>query len=441
MKTQTSTLASSLRQTGFISRIIGLISAFAFAGNLHAQESASPTAMAAATQASASTDPCNNLEDQIKAFGDKGVRFHFTYTGEEFANFSGGLARGSEYEGLVKIELTLDLKKLVDWNGATFYASVLYPHGNGITNKYVGDYNVLSNIDGYDSIRLFEIWLEQKFDDGKFSIRVGQLTTDNDFFVSNSGALFINSVFGVAGTVLHDVIPPIYPVGSLGIWMEYDPAPSIYLKIMVTDGDPGAQDGNNKHGLRLDLSRSSGALGFAEGGYDLKPPEGSLRLGGSYKLGCFFDTGFYKDNSGGATHHGDYGVYAVADQQLYRASVSTHDAFQGLAGFARISYAPDDRNPVYSYFDTGFNYTGPLPGRSKDIFGLAFSFEKLSDKLLQASGAPVPSHRENILEVSYLANLNDWFSVQPDLQYIINPGGTGTTPNAIAAGIRFNISF
>jgi porin len=58
-----------------------------------------------------------------------------------------------------------------------------------------------------------------------------------------------------------------------------------------------------------------------------------------------------------------------------------------------------------------------------------------------ASGAPVLSHHENVLEITYLANLTEWFSLQPDFQYIFNPGGFGRTPNAAVAGIRFNVTF
>ncbi len=391
--------------------------------------------------APASADPFVQFENQIKALGDKGILLRLNYTGEEFANLSGGLARGSAYDGLVDIALTLDLKKIAGWNGATFYASVLYPHGDGISQKYTGDYNVLSNIDAYDSFRLYELWLQQKFDNDRLSIRAGQLVVDNNFFVSDNAALFINSIFGVFGTVAHNLTEPTYPVGGLGILLRYDPKPSFYWQTMVADGNPGTQNGNDKHGVRFNLSRSSGAVGFTEASYVEKPPDGSTRLRGTYKIGGFYDTSFYEDNSGSSLHHGNYGAYAIVDHQLYRAPGSTKDAFQGLGAFSRISFAPDDRNPVFFYFDTGINYTGLLPTRPKDIFGVAFSWEKLSDTLLLPSGANVPSHRENVLEVTYVANLNDFFSLQPDFQYIINPGGFHTTPNAIVAGLRFNVTF
>lgn len=381
------------------------------------------------------------MEAGIKALGDKGAQFQFNYSGEAFANLSGGVRRGGDYEGLLKISLSLDLGKLVQWNGATLYASMLYPHGNGITDQYVHDYNILSNIDAYDSIRLSEIWLQQTLFDGRFSIRVGHLVTDNDFFVSNNGALFINSAFGVIGTALHDVVAPIYPVAAEGIRLHDDITPSLYVQALVLDDNTGLQNEDNKHGANFGIKHGDGVLSFLEAGYIPDRSTGSSPLGAGYKLGAYFDSQYHPDIATASSAHGDYAFYAVADQPLYIPSWSTKDAPQGLSGFARVSYAPDQRNAVVYYFDTGINYTGLLPGRPKDVFGAAFSFERLGMDLEPDSGAPVLSHHEHVAELTYLANLNDWFSLQPDFQYIINPGGIGKIPNAFVAGVRFNVTF
>lgn len=382
-----------------------------------------------------------SLEDQIKALGDKGVLFQFNYWGEAWLNASGGVRRGGDYEGLLKIELTLDLEKLVHWDGATLYASMLYPHGNGISYRYVHDYNLLSSIDAYDSVRLYELWLQQTLFDGKFSIRVGQLSIDTNFAVSNNSALFLNTIFGTIGTVDHDVTSPTYPVGSEGILFRGDVTPSIYAQAMAVDDYPGLQNYDDKYGTQFGPNRSHGVLAFYEAGYIPDPPGGTAPLQASYKLGGFYDSQFHPDTSSGTSSHGDYGFYAVADQPLYLAPGSTKDTPRGLSGFAHVSYAPDQRNPVVYYFDTGFDYTGLLPGHPTDVLGAAFSFERLGTDVDLASGAPVISHHEHVIEITYLDNLTTWFNVQPDFQYIINPGGFGKISNAAVFGIRFNVTF
>jgi len=182
-------------------------------------------------------------------------------------------------------------------------------------------------------------------------------------------------------------------------------------------------------------------LSFVEAGYTPDPSSNGSVFGADYKLGGYYDSQYHPDISSGSSSHGDYAFYAVVDQPLYIAPGGTKDSPQGLSGFTRLSYAPDQRNAVVYYFDTGFNYTGPLPGRPKDILGGAFSFERLGTDIEPLSGAPVLSHHEHIVEMTYMANVTDWFSLQPDLQYIINPGGIGRTQNAFVAGVRFNVSF
>ena len=48
---------------------------------------------------------------------------------------------------------------------------------------------------------------------------------------------------------------------------------------------------------------------------------------------------------------------------------------------------------------------------------------------------------ENIFEVTYQANLAPWLSVQPDLQYIVHPGGSPRYGNALVLGVRTVITF
>lgn len=152
---------------------------------------------------------------------EKGLTFSAEYTGEVFDNLSGGLKKGETYEGLLKLSLQLDLTKAAGWNGAIIYGSMLYPHGEGITDRYTGDFNRLSNIDAYDSVGLFELWFQQKLFGDLFSIRIGQIAVDQEFYQSTTSNLFINSCFGTFPTIGFGTNLPAYPVGGLGARIEY----------------------------------------------------------------------------------------------------------------------------------------------------------------------------------------------------------------------------
>jgi len=102
------------------------------------------------------TSPVTWLTHEKELLGEKGIIFLFSYIGEGLANISGGFRRGGVYEGLLTLGISLDLEKLVNWKGGTFFTSMLYPHGESLTDRYVHDLNRVSNIDAYDSMRLYE---------------------------------------------------------------------------------------------------------------------------------------------------------------------------------------------------------------------------------------------------------------------------------------------
>jgi porin len=48
-------------------------------------------------------------------------------------------------------------------------------------------------------------------------------------------------------------------------------------------------------------------------------------------------------------------------------------------------------------------------------------------------------YSETAIEMFYKLQLTPFFSIKPDLQYIVNPGGD--LPNAFVAGLRMEVAF
>ena len=368
----------------------------------------------------------------------KAISFPISYTGEMFGNLSGGYKQGAIYEGLLNVGVQGDLNKLAGWEGASFLVSAMDAHGPSLSDKYVHDLNHVSNIDTYDSLRLYEAWLQQDFDDGKGSIRLGQLLADTEFFVSDQAALFINGAFGALPLVSQSLAIPAFPQAIPGVRVRWNATDAVAVQAGVFEGNAGEQDGPGRHGLDWNLHRSGGVLALTEIAYTANGEKGATGLRGVYKLGAFFHSSTRYDDFPDKTSGADAGGYAILDQQLWREPGSDT---RGLGGFLRIGAAPSDRNVVPFYFDTGFNYTGLIPGRDKDVAGVAFSATRLSHSLRDEDGDLSGGRHECIIEATYKVAVNDWLYVQPDFQYICNPGGDGSLSDAIVAGIRFNLSF
>ncbi|MCE0484538.1 MAG: carbohydrate porin [Methylacidiphilales bacterium] len=421
------------------------------------------------------------------SLADKGVAFGVNYIGEVLGNPTGGIHQGVIHEGRIELTLDLDFQKLAGLDGASFHANAYDIYGNGLSSQKIGNLLPVSNIEAYNTLRLFDLWYQQELLDGKISLRFGQIAADDEFVISQYGATFMNATFGWPPFTANNLASggPAYPLAAPGIRLMLNPIPQVCLMAAVFDGDPG--DGaanpqkNDSSGTNIDFNQ--GALSFFEADYKLNQEDGAKGLPGTYKLGGFYATENYSDlgvDENGVSlaspasdgkplrHSGDWGVYFIADQMVWRKPAdpkgvkntsASQPSDQGLGLFWRIGGTPSDRNPIDFYTDGGFNYTGLFPGRDEDVLGFGTAYAHVSDSLSTldretnaVTGVNGPVEDEEIaLELTYQAKLAPWWTLQPDVQYIIHPGGhvadptdlsgTRAIPDALVLGVRTTITF
>ena len=379
----------------------------------------------------------------------KGIAITTVYTGEVFGN-TGGTKQGVVADGLFNIALDLDLERLTGfWKDATIHANMLYIYGSSLSAQYVGDFGGTSNIAGYNSIRLQELWLEQGFWDKRISLRAGMLAADTEFFTSDSASLFINGTFG-AFTLFGMNFPdaPVYPIANPGIRLNIAPTSNFYSKAAVfgmnSNSDPA---GNNAHGTYWNINQGDGALFLVEFGYLINQSPGDKGLTGTYKLGSIIQHGDFTTwqsqadealGTGQLSNQGtNYAVYGVVDQQIY-----VHGG-QTVSVFGRGGFAPQQYSFVSGYFDAGFNFTGFIPGRPSDVAGIAVAFSSISNDFSnsQALQGNSRSTSETVIEATYKVDIAPWWSIQPDLQFIVNPSGVQGSNNAFVIGVRTTLKF
>ena len=393
-----------------------------------------------ATAADAEVDPklpnaAELFADQPKGLSDHTIAGKLLYVGEVLGNPVGGARQGMVYEGYAKLGVGLNLERSLGWTGASLYANILYPHGESLTQNYVRDLNVASNIDAYDSARLYKLWFQQNFAEGRYSFRIGQMAADKEFFTCDSASLFVNNAFGTPPVFSQNITGPIYPVSAPGVRLRWEPTPAFSLRTAAFSGDVGTQTAN-QHQLSLRLKPESGVLLLVEAAYKTRQGSDTTGLPGTFKLGAYYDSKRFEDNLGGTAHHGNYGGYLVADQQVY-SEKTTDGSSRGLSVYSRIGFAPQDRNLVDFDTEAGLNYAGLFAARTKDIAGLGFAFTHVSNTGHLPLGQQLSAgHFEALLETTYIAPVTDRFSAQPYLQYIFHPGATVSRPNAIVLGLR-----
>jgi porin len=403
----------------------------------------------------------------------KGVTFSLNYTTELLANVQGGIRLGAVGDGLFQPQLDADLEKLLGLTGAKFRASGIITHGPGLTDGYVGNLATISNIEAGPVARLYELWYEQNAFNERFSIRGGLMIADTEFTTSEAASTFMNNTFGWNALFSRDLPAsgPAYPIPAPGLRVRVKPASDIYLQAAVFSGDPSGGNGSNQPTelpTGTVFSFSGGAFLIGEVGYTPNQGKDAKGLPAAYKLGAWYHTssrfGDQRFDTTGRSladplsngipfdHHGDWSIYGVIDQTLYRVPGTEE---QGLAAFIRGAASPSDRNRVDAYFDTGLVYTGLIPGRPDDKIGIAAVYTKISDRARALdrdvaffTGLFYPTRSaERLVELTYRAKVAPWWTVQGDVQYVVRPSGGVLNAdgnfrrNALVFGARSVVSF
>ncbi len=406
--------------------------------------------------------------------GRYGVTFGLTETSEVLANLRGGLDRGVAYHGVTTMTLGVDTEKAFGWKGGSFNASALQIHGRQFSPNYLGTLNTASGIEADDATRLWELWYQQAFLDDRVDVRIGQQAIDQEFLTSTYSAAFINTMFGWPALPTYDMPSggPAYPLSALGVRVRARLSPSLTALAGVYDGDPLGNNPDNRSGTNFNLHNGAlfiGELQYAinQGG-DAPGAKAPAGLPGTYKVGVWYNSGSFADQRDdtiglsladqasshvGRPHRGDYSVYAVADQMVWRAGP---DSPKSLGVFARLMGAPGDRNPVSVAANLGVVLKAPFAGRDNDSAGLALTYIKVGsharaldlDARAFEGGPYGVRSSETTLEAMYNYQVAPWWQIQADAQYTFN-AGAGQNPNDPGAalrntfvlGVRTNIAF
>ncbi len=439
--------------------------------NLSAVSLASAFGMLAAAPAvaqDADTGLLGNMAGLRTVLGDYGITLGLNDSENLLGNLSGGVKQGATTQGVTTGIIDVDTAKAFGLRGGTFHISALQLHGQPLSGPYLDNLQGANGNEGEDATRLWELWYDQQFG-ADFDIKIGQQSIDNEFMGSSYSALFVNTMAGWPLVPSDDLYGggPAYPLSSLGVRVEAEPTDNTTILAGVFDDNPGggAFDDDaqflDRNGALFNLN--TGALFIAELQYVTK----INGLDGSYKIGGWYDTGFFPDQEYGTDglslanpasngdpvmHHGNYSLYGVVDQTVWKSGGP-----QSVNVFARIMGAPDDQNLIDFSLNTGVTMTAPLPGRDNDQAGIDIGIGNVSSRasnldrdIAVFSGSPYPIRgTETLIELTYQAQLTHWIIIQPDLQYVFNPGGgvqdpnhtTQNLQNEFIAGLRAIVTF
>ena len=397
----------------------------------------------------------------VKPWMDKkGIKFEMVYTGEVFSNFSGGkkqtdaLPIGSDpefylfptrYLDNLALKLTVDFGKANLWANGKIFIHALSNAGDDPTD-YVGDIQATSNIEANNTTRLFELWYEHTYFRGGMTVLFGLHDLNSEFYITEYGGLFLNSSFGVGPDLSLNVPVSIFNVGAPGVIVKLRPSRTLTYLAAVYDGDPGSAD-ENFNGLKVtvdDINEGFLFIGEAQlgrTGEDTGFKPNSIRVGAWYHTGRFQSSKARVGLLASQWREGNTGFYATADRSVFSKKSGREFGLFAQVGFPLPGTS--DRNEVYLYLGGGVNIKSIFDSRPEDMAGIAVAYAQISDDLASAEKQAYGYTRssEMTLELTYHSQIYPWFSLQPDYQIVINPGGRSDVNMAHIASIRFEIVF
>jgi porin len=371
--------------------------------------------------------PAANCMESL--FGVDGIDGELVITGDVLGNVQGGKSRGSRLAGLLYSSLQLDTAKLNWWAGGNMKVSVL-GLVSGNPSQMVGDYQYFDNIDSPSAFRIYDAWYEHHFLDDSVSAKLGIFDFNSEFDVLSTAAVFLNSSFGLQPDISQNG-PSTYPLTTLGMRLKYQSEAGYYVQGAVTDGVPG--DANTGHGTHINLNAGDGQFAVIETGLTRQPtdaegkPDSAAPPDSKLAFGTWYHTRSYEDFAG-TPQDENAGFYLIGEQ-----------AFNDkLRGFFQVGAALADRNQVANYFALGMNYHGLLPGREDDILGFAVAHARNGNAYVRNADA---LQGETAFEMTYLVKVTDYFTFQPDIQYIMDPGMNRDLDDALVLGARAQLIF
>lgn len=342
----------------------------------------------------------------------------------------GGKSKGLQYAGLLDGYLEFDLQKLLGIKKTKFIISGSWASGRSLSEENIGNFFTVSEVFSGRSIRLYQLFIETEIVEDTLTLAIGRMGVADEFSTSEIFYHYVSTAINghPISFAVNDEAYFSDPQASWAARMTINPIKDFYMKAGVYNSNPEVGR-DSAHGV--DFSFRKGVIVIGEVGYLLNHEEDSKGLFGRYTFGAFYDTRkFDKLQGESGSKNGNYGLYWIVEQTIYR---ETNYDKQGLTPWLALTISPDETINTFPFFVSGgLVYKGLISDRNVDRTAFGFAYGSLSDKLENQD-------YELMLELTYIIQASPWLEIQPDIQWVINPGGSSDIPNAFVIGLQLAV--
>ena len=370
------------------------------------------------------------------AFADEAPSKAVTLTGGYMVDVAGVVSGGLAKRGRVLDDLQfgadVDLDKVVAWKGAKAHVLLLNNSG-GMPNHDAGTLQGVNNIEvSRQRARLFEAWVQQDFSD-KGSVLVGLYNLNSEFYANGSAGLLLAPAFGIGSELAATGPngPSIFPSTALSARVRWTPTEHVYVQAAAINAHAGVLGDPSGVCTRFE----DGLLTIAEAGWQGR---------GKVAFGTWRYTKKQADirdvtPEGHPAARTAQGAYMLLERQLTGDGES---AVRKTTAFARLGLSDANTTAFRGGWQAGLLVKHVFDGRPDSAFSIGANQAFLAGKFRANAfdeGQRL-TRTESAVEVTYSDKLGP-LTIQPDLQYIRNPGADGGVGHALVATVRFGVAF
>jgi porin len=416
------------------------------------------------TQPATPTPPLPVLAPAVRIGQDllaAGILPRLRYVDAFAANPTGGLKQGADNSGVVIFGADLDADKIAGIPGGIVHVSFAQLYGHELSTDNIGSRTkVQTYYYPYKQFELSELTYEQSLWGDRLNLLAGRANATGEFARDTFGCRFEN----VADCPLEltQLVGgfPGFPYVNWGGRARVRLNPDLYFKAGAYEINP---DRNRNSGFDWDTTASTGFVLPVEVGYTSSfaddPTPRDLKLGMWYNSAAFNDPLLNTKhqsritNPGAPLVHGGgrEGAYALADQMVWRQDASTQ---RGIYLFAAAAAPFDNSETFVAQGVLGAIWNGALPSRPNDQIGVLADVLELSRKehdylnglLLKAHSTSFIPTDGYVFELNYGYRVVPGVTIQPTLQYLVNPDDVSRTTakfapkDALVVGIKFSVN-
>ncbi|GHB92798.1 carbohydrate porin [Cerasicoccus arenae] len=387
----------------------------------------------------------------------EGITLSLKFVTDSMGNVSGGARQGFTYTGSMGFDMDADLERLVGIPGADFYVSAVWRSGVSLSNRYIHNVFQTQQVYGGQNLRLYAFYWRQELFEDQLEVKLGRIAQGDDFLSRPIYWSYVQNAFdGNPVSIFLNSPMYAYPNATWGAFFKYTPKQApVYAQVGVYGGaKKPAQNRNSAHGLDWSFDYENIFI-IGQAGWTPELTIGNQEgLPGNYSMGGYHviddhPTFLQPPTIAGLPKtvrkaDGLWGMYWMVDQMVYSNGVNSSGNKTGITPWFTVSLAPDERvNKMPLSFYGGIRFDAVLPSRKDDFLALGYVYGKFSDdfRKSQVIAGLSPQNFESVVELTYMIQVNQWLTFQPDIQYIINPGAAGKFGDALVLGFQSSVQF